>query len=86
MVAYVGEVIKERINGSWAINHTHAGGEYPFISLSLEAVQHMPINAAWTAMTGIEPIDFRKETTNEVRINASKVKFYREHGRLFNKD
>ena len=86
LVAYIGEVIKERIKGQWDINQTHAGGEYPFISLGLKNVQHMPINAAWTAMTGIDPIDFRKETANEVRSNASKVKFYRQHGHLLDEE
>ena len=86
LVAYIGEVIRERIKGEWAINKTHAGGEYPFISLGLKNVQHMPINAAWTAMTGIDPIDFRKETTSEVRNNASKVKYYRAHIHRFGQE
>jgi hypothetical protein len=77
LVFYVGEVIKQRVNGKWGINNTHAGGEYPFISIGLERVQYMPINATWSALDGLDPIDFRKQAANEVRLNASNADYYR---------
>ncbi|SFQ82706.1 hypothetical protein [Hymenobacter arizonensis] len=78
VVAYVGEVIRQRVNGWWELNATHYGGNYPFISVGLDRVQYMPINVAWTAMQGMDPIDFRKEAANEVRLRASSVKFERK--------
>ena len=78
IVAYVGEVIRQRVNGWWELNTTHSGDNYPFISIGLERVQYMPINVAWMAMHGMDPIDFRKEAANEVRLRAPRVKFERE--------
>ena len=78
VVAYVGEIIRARVNGWWELNATHSGDNYPFISVGLEKVQYMPINVAWTAMHGMDPMDFRKEAANEVRLRASSVKFERE--------
>jgi len=77
LVIYVGEVIRQRVNGTWAINKTHAGGEYPYISIGLAQVQYMPINATWSSLEGLDPIDFRKQAADEVRLNASKADFYR---------
>jgi hypothetical protein len=77
LVTYVGEVIKLRVDGAWAINKTHAGGEYPYISIGLEQVQYMPINATWSSFDGLDPIDFRKQAADEVRLNGSKADFYR---------
>jgi hypothetical protein len=76
LVAYVGEVIRQRVNGWWQLNTTHAGDNYPCISL--EPVQYMPINVAWMAMHGMGPIDSRKEAANEIRLCAPKVKLERE--------
>ncbi len=77
LVTYVGEVIKLRVDGIWAINKTHVGGEYPYISIGFEQVQYMPINAIWSSFDGIDPIDFRKQAADEVRLNGSKAYFYR---------
>jgi hypothetical protein len=70
VVAYVGEVIRKRVHGTWQVNTTHAGGPYPFISIGFASVQYMPINAAWSALTGIKEVDFRKEAADEVRREA----------------
>lgn len=67
LVAYTGEVIRKRVNGVWAVNKTHSGGKYPFISIGFDSVQYMAINATWCALNGINPIDFRKEAANEIR-------------------
>jgi hypothetical protein len=77
LVIYTGEVIKERVNGHWEINKTHAGGEYPYISVGIPNVQYMAANAVWSAMSGLEDINFRKEAAGEVRRNGFDVKFYR---------
>lgn len=78
VVIYVGEVIKDRVNGHWAINETHSGGDYPFISIDLKSVQYMPINAAWSAMDGLAPVDFRKEVANELRQTSLRAKYQRQ--------
>jgi len=80
LVAYVGEVIKQRVQGHWEINTTHYGGDYPFISIDLKNVQYMPINAVWSSLNEIDPHDLRKEAANEVRSQASRAKFEREFG------
>ncbi|WP_152559894.1 hypothetical protein [Hymenobacter sp. IS2118] len=77
LVAYVGEVIRQRVNGVWAINRTHSGGEYPFVSIGFDSVQYMAINATWCALNGIDPIDFRKEAGNEIRQQASRANYAR---------
>lgn len=77
LVAYTGEVIRKRVNGVWAINKTHSGGEYPFISIGFDMVQYMPINATWCALNGIDSIDFRKEAANEIRQQASRANYAR---------
>lgn len=77
LVAYTGEVIRKRVDGAWAVNKTHSGGEYPFISIGFEMVQYMPINATWCALNGIDPIDFRKEVANEIRQQASRANYAR---------
>jgi len=68
LVAYVGEVIKLRVQGTWVINTTHTGGSYPFVDAL--GVQYMPINAVWSAIHGIDKINLRSETTKIVRENG----------------
>jgi len=83
LVAYVGEVIKTQINGHWDNNKTHSGGLYPFISIGLKRVQYMPINAVWSATSGLDIINFRQEAANEVRSNGFRAKFEKEYNNLF---
>ena len=77
LVAYTGEVIRKRVNGVWTVNKTHAGGEYPFISIGFDSVQYMAINAIWCALCGIDPIDIRKEAANEIKRQASSATYAR---------
>ena len=66
LVAYVGEVIKRRVNGQWAINSFSVDDKYPYISADIDGVL-MPINVVWQELGGLEPMDLRKETANEIR-------------------
>jgi hypothetical protein len=65
LVAYVGEVIRRRVKGHWVIREDYPGCEYPIISVS-EGVL-MPINVVWQELTGLEPMNLRKEAASEVR-------------------
>lgn len=80
LVAYVGEVIKMRVNGFWEMNSALAGGIFPFISINSKHVSYMPIDVVWQTIGGIEEMDFRKQTANEIRRNASAVKFEKDFG------
>jgi hypothetical protein len=68
LVAYVGEVLKRRVNGQWANSVVSAYQEYsdPYISADIKGVL-MPINVVWTELNDLEPMNLRKETANEVR-------------------
>lgn len=66
LVAYVGEIIKQRINGRWAINSFSPDDKYPYISVDIDGVL-MPINVVWQELGGLEPMNLRKETANEIR-------------------
>ena len=65
LVAYVGEVIRRRVKGHWVIREDYPGCEYPIISVR-EGVL-MPINVVWQELTGLEPMNLRKEAVKEVR-------------------
>jgi len=78
LVAYVGEVIRQRVEGYWEVNSTHAGGDYPFVSVGFPRLQYMPINVVWTALQGLAPIDLRQEAANEIRLRATRVKMERQ--------
>ncbi|MFC0512811.1 hypothetical protein ACFFGT_01330 [Mucilaginibacter angelicae] len=81
LVAYVGEVIKKRVNGTWEMNSALAGGIFPFISVNSKYISYMPINVVWKTIGGLEDIDFRKQTANEVRRNALAAKFEKDFGK-----
>lgn len=66
LVAYVGEVIKRRVNGQWDINSFSTEDKYPYIRADINEVL-MPINVVWQELGGLEPMDLRKETANEIR-------------------
>jgi hypothetical protein len=78
VLAYVGEVIRQRVAGHWEVNTTHAGGDYPFVSVGFPRVQYMPINVVWTALQGSGPVDLRKEAANEIRLRGTRVKMERQ--------
>ena len=80
LVAYVGEVIRKKVNGQWKINSDFAGGDYPYIDIGLNNVQYMPINIVWENLQELDPVDFRKAVGNEARQVGFKANFEREHG------
>lgn len=65
LLAYVGEALRHRVNGQWAINSFSVKDKYPYISTDDEVL--MPINVVWHEIQGLEPMDLRKETANEIR-------------------
>jgi hypothetical protein len=75
LVIYSGEVIKERVNGHWEINKMNAGGEYPFIAVEFPEVQYMAINVVWSALSGLEDINLRKEAADEVKRRGPEIQF-----------
>ena len=78
VVAYVGEVIKRRIDGFWKINSTHAGGDYPYVAVAeVDHFHYMPTNVFWYDMTPSRFINLRKTTADEVR-RYPLLKFYRQ--------
>lgn len=80
LVAYVGEVIRKKVNGEWKINSCFAGGAYPYIDIGLKNVQYMPINIVCDNLHGLDKFDFRKAVGNEVRQVGFKANFERDHG------
>jgi hypothetical protein len=65
LVAYVGEVLRRRVKGSWIVREDFPGCAYPFIEANKEVL--MPINVVWREIDGYKPMNLRKETANEVR-------------------
>ncbi len=80
LVAYVGEVIRKKVNGKWKINVDFAGGDYPYIDIGLKNVQYMPINIVWDNFHGLQEVDLRKAVGNEARQVGLQANFEREHG------
>ena len=67
LVAYVGEVLRLRIQGRWEING-ESGWQQPYPYLV--AAKHdptMPINVVWEQLSGLEPVNLRAAAANEVR-------------------
>jgi hypothetical protein len=100
LVAYVGEVMRRRVNGQWAIESypnfpgmyvvaapldpsdfsnfdwtsfqpepSAVDRDYPSIKADRNGRSGilMPINVVWTAIDGLEPVNLRRETANEIR-------------------
>ncbi|NJL36990.1 MAG: hypothetical protein HC899_09595 [Leptolyngbyaceae cyanobacterium SM1_4_3] len=65
LVSYVGEVIRHRVKGHWIVLEERPNDEYPAISAKGGTL--MPINVVWQELFGLEPMNLRKETANEVR-------------------
>lgn len=78
LVAYIGEVIRKKVDGKWKIN-TDFGG-FPCIDIGLNNVQYMPINIVWDNLNGLDTVDFRKVVGNEARQVGFKANFEIEHG------
>lgn len=84
LAVYVGEVIIKRVNGVWGINQDFAGANYPYVSIGLERVQYMPLNAVFSSLNEIEVVNLRLETANEIRSQVGRVNFEKGKGeRLF---
>jgi hypothetical protein len=65
LVAYVGEVMRRRVEGQWVVNENYPGCEHPMISVNQGVL--MPINVVWQELAGLEVMNLRKEVINEVR-------------------
>lgn len=82
LVIYVGEVIKERVNGHWDINKINSGGDYPYIGVDLPEVQYMTVNVVWSALSGLDDINLRKEAGDEVKRRGPEIQFQKwRHGK-----
>ncbi len=70
LVAYVGEVLRRRVNGKWAISDSSmdqsSAYPYPYIWKEPRKVL-MPVNVVWQELIGLLPLNWRQETANEVR-------------------
>src|SRR5262245_2283750 len=65
LVAYVGEVLRRRIQGHWEVDRT-GRRPYPY----LVGAKHdpvMPINVVWDELSGLDPVNLRAAAANEVR-------------------
>ncbi|WGD52350.1 hypothetical protein QA641_44355 [Bradyrhizobium sp. CB1650] len=65
LVAYVGEVLKLRIQGRWYVSGDDRQ-PYPYLG----GAQHdhvMPINVVWQELSGYGPVNLRTAAANEVR-------------------
>lgn len=85
LIVYVGEVIKERVNGKWELNRFFAGDNYPFISIDLKNIQYMPLNVVYSALNELDHTNLKSETANEIRRNTSSVIFEREYSEKLKK-
>jgi hypothetical protein len=65
LVAYVGEVMRRRVEGQWVVNENCPGCDHPLISANKGVL--MPINVVWQELGGLEVMNLRKEAANEVR-------------------
>ena len=70
LVAYVGEVIRQRIKGEWKISDLSMDEsspcKYPYIRPESKKVL-MPISVVWQELIGLLPMNWRQETANEIR-------------------
>ncbi|NBB22565.1 hypothetical protein GVN20_24640 [Runella sp. CRIBMP] len=75
LVAYIGEVIRTKVNGQWKIGIDY--GEYPYIDIGHNNVnvRYMPIHIVWENLQGLDSVDFRKSIRNEARQVGFERKF-----------
>lgn len=66
LVAYVGEILRKRVDGKWASDDSVEDRNYPYISKNAYGFL-MPINVVWEELDGLQPMNLRKRTTNEIR-------------------
>ena len=65
LVAYVGEVLRLRIQGSWEIRRDDPQ-PYPYL-VGAKHDPTMPINVVWEQLSGLAPVNLRAAAANEVR-------------------
>ena len=65
LVAYVGEVLRLRIQGHWEVNNTD-WQPYPYL-VGAKHDPTMPINVVWEQLSGLDPVNLRAAAANEVR-------------------
>lgn len=66
LVAYVGEVLRLRMDGRWEVDRKHDPA-YPYLVGPRHGVT-MPINVVWQELTGgLDPVNLRAAAANEVR-------------------
>jgi hypothetical protein len=65
LVAYVGEVLRLRIQGRWEVNR-EGDAAYPYL-LGPRHSATMPINVVWQILSGLDIVDLRAAAANEVR-------------------
>jgi hypothetical protein len=66
LVAYVGEVMRLRVQGTWRVETRDGRQPYPYV-LSAIGGKLMPVNVAWGELVDFQPADLRREAANEVR-------------------
>jgi len=69
LVAYVGEVIRKRIEGEWKIDKNFKN---PYIGTSNSNVVLNPINIVWEQTSGLQKVNLKKATINEIK-NVSQI-------------
>src|SRR5262249_365200 len=65
LVAYVGEVLRSRLQGRWELNRNDPQ-PYPYV-VAAEHDPIMPISVVWEQLSGLEPVNLRTAAANEVR-------------------
>ena len=65
LVAYVGEVLRLRIQGHWEVNNAD-WQPYPYLVGAMHDPT-MPINVVWEQLSGLDPVNLRVAAANEVR-------------------
>lgn len=66
LVAYVGEILRQRVDGQWAIDDSVEDHTYPYIIKNVNKFL-MPINVVWEELDELQPMNLRTRTTNEIR-------------------
>ena len=65
LVAYVGEVLRARTRGRWELEALE-NPPWPYVSADGHS-RLMPINVVWSELSGLELVNLRRATANEVR-------------------
>jgi hypothetical protein len=73
LVAYAGEVLRQRSGGEWRIDALDRC-PYPYVRSPARGVL-MPINVVWSELSGLEPVDLREAVANEIRRATAKPVF-----------